>query len=165
MIDVSGIIAKYKGEAVLLDANVLLLLLVGRYDVTLIHPFKRTENFPNEAFPLLVSIVVRFNRIATTPHILAEVSNLAGQLGQPVRTKFFELLSGALTVLDEHHVPCADATAMDCFTRLGLTDAGIARVVQNRFPVLTVDVKLYLHLVARGVDAVNFNHVLDRGWC
>lgn len=69
-----------------------------------------------------------------------------------------------LTIVDEEHVPHTAATAMTCFQRLGLTDAGISHLVRNRYPVLTVDLDLYLHLAHEGVDVVNFNHVRDHGW-
>jgi hypothetical protein len=69
-----------------------------------------------------------------------------------------------LSVIDEHYVAHEEATAISCFIRLGLTDAGIAHLVTGKYPVVTTDLDLYLHLSRNGVDVINFNHFRPFGW-
>lgn len=45
------------------------------------------------------------------------------------------------------------------FPDLGLTDAAILMAARAQCLVLTADLALYLELQARGIDAINFNHV------
>jgi hypothetical protein len=98
------------------------------------------------------------------PDILAEFSNLSGQMAKRTRTEYFSILPQMLSVIDEHHIPHHQATSAECFTRLGLTDAGIAQLVVGKHPVITVDLDLYLYLMDADVDVINFNHIRPHGW-
>jgi hypothetical protein len=55
-----------------------------------------------------------------------EMSNLAGELGEPLRTHVCQTLAEAMKLLPEHHVPSRAASADAAFLRFGLTDALIA---------------------------------------
>jgi hypothetical protein len=164
MSDLSPIIAKYKQSGILVDANLLLLLFIGEYDRNRIAHFKRTSSFTPEDYDLLVRLVKCFAKVISTPHILADLSNLSAQLGEPARTQYFTILPKMLSIIDEHYVPHFKATSSSCFTRLGLTDAGIAHLVMGKHPVVTIDLDLYLYLTDAGVDAINFNHFRPIGW-
>ena len=71
---------RFRGHQVLLDTNLLLLFLVDSYERKRIRNFKRTSTFSEEDFDLLAAFLQAFKKILTTPHILTEVSNLAGSL-------------------------------------------------------------------------------------
>ena len=144
-----------------LDSNVLLLLFVGLHDRSRISTFKNTEKFTPADFDLLVEILASVNAIIVTPHILAEVSNLAGQLGEPARSKLFALIADRLQPFIEEHIPAVAAAASPAFRRLGLTDAAIAILVSQQRPcaVLTTDLDLWIFLTQAGVEATNFNHL------
>jgi hypothetical protein len=45
------------------------------------------------------------------------------------------------------------------FPDLGLTDAAILMAARGKCLVLTADLELHLALQARGIDAINFNHI------
>ena len=159
------VIVRHKAHGVLTDANVLLLLLVGSLDRDRIAKFKNTEKFAPEDYDLLVELLGRFDKIIVTPHILTEVSNLAGQLAQPARqeclTCFGRLI---IETLVEEGVASATAARDPAFSWLGLTDAGIADLVAGKWPVITTDSVLCDLLASRGVDAVNFNTLRRLGW-
>ena len=149
------------GRTLLLDANVLLLLFVGLHDRRRISHFKNTAQFTEEDFDLLVEIVAQFDMIAATPHVLTEVSNLAGQLGEPGRSQLFEGLRTQLTILSEPQVAVASAVTDEGFVRLGVTDAAISVLTRGdpQYVVLTADLDLWIHLTRAGVNAENFNHL------
>lgn len=152
---VDNLIQQYANSGVLIDANLLLLLLVGRIDTDLIQRFKRTDSFVSQDFEVLASIADRFSSIVTTPNILTEVSNLAvGKYQEEISAAFAE----QVTVLDESYIKSSAVTDSEAFRKLGLSDAVICQLGQT-YMVLTVDLSLYLHLNALGIEAVNFNHI------
>jgi hypothetical protein len=74
------LIAKCRANGLFLDSNLLLLLLIGAVERGLVIRFKRTRVFLQEDYDLLCDVVAQFTRVVTTPHVLAEVSNLATAL-------------------------------------------------------------------------------------
>jgi hypothetical protein len=150
-------------RALLLDSNLLLLLTVGRHDYRLISGFKRTAAFTLEDFALLMEIVGQFRALVTTPNVLTEVSNLAGQLTGRTRREVFTTLRDQMEVLEERYVASREASISETFVRLGLTDAALALVGGDDVLVLSVDFDLVGSLQHAGVSAVNFNHLRFRG--
>ncbi|MCL4554842.1 MAG: hypothetical protein M1617_05085 [Actinobacteria bacterium] len=146
----------------ILDSNLLVLLLVGLKNPSLIKQHKRTRAYTVEDFDLLVSRLAGFDRILVTPHVLAECSNLLRQVREPLCEQLTcclkELIEGS--GLDETHVEARNAAAAAVFPRLGLTDSAILEIVSPDIPLLTVDVGLYVSaLNTHGDCAVNFNHL------
>jgi rRNA-processing protein FCF1 len=153
---VAQLMQRYSRAGLLIDTNLLLLYLVGVLDRNRITTFKRTSIYTSDDFDMLDAIMGRFQRVITTPHILAEVSNLGGQLGAPLNRKFFDVLAEAITRLNEQYVPSNDA--MQGYRRLGVTDAGIIHIAHT-YLVLTDDFPLSNYLESRGIDVINFNHL------
>jgi predicted nucleic acid-binding protein len=164
MLDPLGLIEKHRGTGVLIDANLLLLYLVGRVNRERIKTFKRTQAYTLEDFDLLERLVSCFSRLFTTPHVLTEVSNLAGSLVGRERLAIRRLIALLVDEMEE----CFDASRAvvrdACFERLGLTDAAIATLCDHGTMVLTADLDLYLALQTRGADALNFSHIRSLGW-
>jgi rRNA-processing protein FCF1 len=106
----------------------------------------------------------QFDRLATTPNVLTEVSNMAAQIGGEAETKLRLILAALLEVLDERYVPSREACRVEEFRRLGLTDASLLLLAKQEFLVLTDDRHLYTALQKNGVDAINFNHLRDGAW-
>jgi predicted nucleic acid-binding protein len=147
----------------LLDTNVLLLLFVGLWDRPRIQHFKKTEQFTDDDFGLMLEILQGFGQVATTTHILTEISNLSGQHGEPERTAFFNTLAMRISLLPEHHIAAQTVIANPVFVRLGLTDTAIAAIASEAaLEVLTTDAALYTHLSTIGVSVYNFNHIRQR---
>src|SRR5207237_10295950 len=84
-----NLLSRHRGGSILIDTNILLLLFVGAFDRKLIATFKRTATFLPDDFDLLLRLIGLVPRIVTTPHVLAEVNSLSGQLGEPKRTQYF----------------------------------------------------------------------------
>jgi hypothetical protein len=138
MTDAFQLIRKHRGNGLLIDTNLLLLYLVGKTNPGRIANFKRTSRYTVEDFDLLGQIVEQFRTLVTTPHVLTELSNLRDLQGEE-RPAF---RSGFL----------------------GLTDAAIASLSRHSYLFLTDDLNLYLTLLERGVDAINFSYLQQLRW-
>ncbi len=59
-------------------------------------------------------------------------------------------------------VASATAASNNAFGQLGLTDAALFEAVTEGTPLLTVDIELYLQVLAKGQNAaINFAYVQD----
>lgn len=158
------LIAKYRSRGVLLDTNLLLLDVVGRHDPGLIRKHKRTATFSLEDFILLEELLDQFPTIVTTPHILAEVSNLSAQIHGSAIPGLRSAFAGRIQLLDERYCTGRQAVADRHFGRLGITDAGVLTLCQEHFLVLTTDATLATVLQSRGRDAINFRNFSPLSW-
>jgi len=152
---------KHRGKGAFLDANLLLVYAVGRYDRRLLGTFHHTKQF-DEDFEWIERLVLRwFTKIHTTPNILTEVSNLGGKLG----SSFFDEFKTIIAPLVETHCPSVAATEDNKFREVGLTDSIILAVAaKNPSVVLTADFDLYRILRARQIDAININYMRQVRW-
>lgn len=163
--DVASLLSKYASSGILLDTNILLAYVVGRFNVEKLERFKRTNTFTRKDFEFLSRFVQQFHRIVTTPHVLTEVSNLAAHFQEPDRRSCFASFREHLPVLHEiSHPAVSIAKDIDAFERLGITDAAIPAAAAQKFLVLTDDLPLYKTLCNSGVEAINFNHIRLSGW-
>jgi hypothetical protein len=156
-------VQRHQASGLLVDTNLLVLFFVGSFDRAQVGRFKRTRAYAPEDFDLLTRFMGLFQRIVTTPHMLAEVNSLTGQLRSD-RPLLFTLIAARIGVLDERYLPSAMAAAHEAFRRVGLTDTITLLVARREYLVLTDDFELAGVLGKSGVDAINFNHIRTRGW-
>lgn len=153
-------------KALLVDTNLLVLLVVGMADPRQIDRFNRTRAYTRADFELLAEFVNEFELLVTTPHVMTETSNLAGQLAEPLRGRALAVLAGLIVQSDERYYPSATLASEPVYLQLGLTDTAVAHAARDRVAVLTDDLPLYGRLASSGADVFNFNHVrfgsLDR---
>ena len=143
-------------EAVLLDSNLLLLLIVGLSNPRLIAIHKRVDRFTSADFILLQLFVGSFQRILTTPHVLTEVSNLVGSSSGKMRDTIMLQLSSVILTLEEH-TPSAIELCRSKEARIfGLTDAALTRVASQAL-LLTEDGRLARHLASLGITALTLH--------
>ncbi|MDB4906265.1 MAG: hypothetical protein JWO05_1049 [Gemmatimonadetes bacterium] len=146
-------------RAALVDTSLLLVLIVGLVERSLIGRFKRTDTYSEGDLDLLVGELRDFDRLITTPTILAEVSNHLGQLRQPAREEArLRLASMVFNWHEQYEVSSALMTDAE-FTRIGLTDVAICDAAARAHTVFTADFDLYTTLARRGFTVVNFNHL------
>jgi len=155
---------RYQGKGLLIDSNLLLVYFVALFDSELIGRFERTKAFTRESVILLGNFITSFRHLATTPHILTEVSNLSSKLPENVRSEFFRSVAAQIGRLNETYLASSAVSEMPEFARFGLTDAAITGVAKNRYLVLTDDFRLSNFLRSEGQDVVNFNHILQSSW-
>lgn len=145
----------------LIDTNILLLLLVGLCDKTLLGRAKRVQQFGPEDFSILEQFLARFDRLVLSPNILTETDNLARQLPESYHADLALILRQLSTaIIDERHVSLEVIAGIPEFEQVGLTDGSI--FLMQEVVVLSDDFRLVGLLRNRGVEAMNFNHL--RGW-
>ena len=146
-----------------IDANLIVLLVVGLVGRDLIARHRRTRTFDVDDFERLTRAISRVGSVRVTPNTLTGASNLLGQHGEPQRSRLLLKLRALIEQSPEIVVASVDAVRHGEFPRLGLTDAALLEVVSADAPLLTVDLDLYLAALASGDEAaINFNHW--RGW-
>jgi hypothetical protein len=158
-----SLINRNKNKGVIVDANLLLVYIVGCINPDRLSKFTRTSQFDKNSFDLLYNLINEFNLIVATPNILTELCNLLGNLQEPERGKCLALVKNLTKnneIFQEFYVESQIATDESCFTRLELTDSGIAHLAKGKFLVLTIDLDLHLHLLSLGIDSINFNNLL-----
>ena len=149
--------------AVFVDANLLVLLVIGHHDPGLIAKHRRTKAFVLEDYSLLRQVLGRFRGVLVTPNTLTETSNLLSQHGEPVRSSLLKALRRMIYNTREVVVASEQAARNQAFDRLGLTDAALLEIISPETPLLTVDLQLYVEALNGGQNrAFNFNHMRDR---
>ena len=143
-----------------IDANLLVLLIVGRVGEESLAKHSRLQQFVVEDYRILRNLLDRIEQVFVTPNTLTETSNLLAQHGEPERSRLFEQLRSTIEESREIHVVSEVASKNREFRRLGLTDAALLEVATAQTPLLTVDFDLYLAALTTDQDmAVNFRHI------
>jgi rRNA-processing protein FCF1 len=162
--DALEIVRRYLSKGLVIDSNILLLLLVGMYDTSLISQFKRTQKFTSEDYVLLTRLLKLFRVTVTTPNVLTEVNGLTNQLTGRVRETIRERFAATIAEFVEVYVPSVTASLHPAFKNSGLTDAVLAEAAHGKYLVLTDDYQLAGKLQSLGIAALNFNHIRWLSW-
>ena len=146
-------------KRIFLDANLLVLLIVGVTDQELINKHRRLREFDEDDYERLIRLVKQVNQILVTPNTLTEASNLLAYHGEPQRSRFFEVLRILIEEHEEIVVSNRTASQRKEFSRLGLTDAALLEAVSSSTPLITVDSSLYRAAIGKESEcAYNFRH-------
>lgn len=144
---------------IVIDTNLLVLLVVGLTDRKLIDKHKRLQQFEQDDFDLLISLLAKFDQIFVTPHIVTETCNLISQIGDPAKSLVREKLAFLLDTLKEEFQPSSEVAKHNSFLRLGLADCAILDLIKTETPFVTADLGLYLAASKVNHNAVNFTHL------
>jgi rRNA-processing protein FCF1 len=165
---IAGVVQKYKTKGIIVDTNLLILYIVGFYNIDYIERFARVKNkkYSKEDFGALARLISLFKVIFVTPQILAELSNLSfkneknrdfeddnfnGYLVEVIR-----IITGA----KENFSPKEKLMDIAQFCKFGFTDISILDLAQQeRLPVITDDLRLHHLLINLGVDSLNMNTI------
>lgn len=146
---------------VLLDANLVVLLVVGNVSRERIEHHKRLAAYVAEDWDLLIAELSRYDQIVVTPNILTEASNLVRSGDKAYQADFAHVFAELSVTIVEHYVPSETAVFNVDFDRLGLADAASIEVGTKDLTLLTADVGLYLAALRHGHEARNFNHLRE----
>ncbi len=139
------------------DANLLVLLVVGTAQPTLIGRHPRLKQYARNDFDTLIKLLDTVEKVYVTPNTLTETSNLLPYGKKELRQRFFDVLK---SMIQEIVVASEKASTVTEFRRLGLTDAVLVDVACKETPVITVDFDLYHAIASRDYRAVvHFNHL------
>lgn len=150
---------KYRGKRILLDSNLLLLFMVGSFQRNRISTFKRTAQFSESQFDVLVQLMAQFNTVVTTPHVLTEVGNLANSLPENIKPFWCEHFASQTAKLLELLEPAVDIMQETSFNPFGLTDAALHKASADTL-LVTEDIRLSGFLRASGVAVLNLRDVV-----
>jgi hypothetical protein len=155
---------RYRGKAVLLDSNLLLVFLCGALGSSVFKRFKRISAYTPRDYELLAQLLAQFSVLATTPHILTEVGNLANSLPSWHKPDWYRNLAALfepdgnrIRVL-ERWIPAVELMHASEFVSFGITDAAVASLCGEML-LVTEDCRLSSVLQSRGLPAINFNHI------
>lgn len=155
-------IKQYRRKGIIVDTNLLLLALVG--GTSSIVGFKRTRGYSDEDYQLLLKVIDQFEKLVSTPHILAEVSNLTNGIYGSKLHDFYTTLKESLSTIIEIHNPALDISRDYELSPYGLTDVGIVAAAKDNYLVLTDDLRVAGFAHQHCVDVVNFNHIREASW-
>jgi hypothetical protein len=151
------LIARHRRPGVVVDANLLLLLLVGEWSIAHVETFRRTRShFVAADFARLGDLLHPLDRLVTTVHILTEVSNLASQTEGREKAGLYRVLAGGFSRLEVRDVPLPTLLAMPEFFKYGLTDAALVELARRGHLILTIDFPLSNYVQSLGLAAINY---------
>ena len=144
-----------------IDANLLVLLLVGRVSTKIIPRHRRLADYTVADYDALAALVGRADRIFVTPNTLTEASNLLRQHAEPERTRLMRGLAYLIDESEEIVIASGQASANPHFAGLGLADAVLLESVSAQTPLITVDMALYLAALEQEENAAfNFREFM-----
>jgi len=153
---------RHRAPGLLLDANLLLVWVIGSVDPGLVRNFRRTRNnYEPTDYDLLAFFVRAFPQLLITPNVLTEVSNLLGHPGGPLQQKVFQSMQGLIPGFDERYIESRLATQERCFPSLGLSDAVLLSFAREGALVLTDDGPLYGWLLSEKLPCCTLNQLWD----
>ena len=147
---------------VLLDANILVLLAVGTASPDYIAVHKNTaDKFGIDDFALIAEIMADFSEIVVIPHVVAEASNLVGQIGNPRKALIQGALADWVSRVLELPIPSRDGIVHKEHLDLGITDAVLVHLcgidLAGAVPtLLTIDEPLANRAASLGYAVIDY---------
>ena len=148
-------------KRVLLDANLVVLLVVGNVGRERIASHKRLSAYRAEDWDLLVNELAPYGQIVFTPNILSEASNFLRSGDKKLQKQFATMFARLTLDNHEHYLPSKDVVVHPEFADLGLTDTACLQIEDQEITLLTADAGLYVAAMRQGLPATNFNHLRD----
>lgn len=142
----------------LVDANLLVLLIVGNVRRSLIKRHRRLKSYTVADYDLLLSQFGPETKIYVTPNTLTETSNLLPFGSDDLSYLLFAELRSMIEDSEEIVVLSKAASRVPEFRWLGLTDAVMVEIASSDIPLITSDLMLWSAIAGRDpYAAINFN--------
>jgi hypothetical protein len=126
-------------QTIALDANLLVLLVVGLTNPGYIEKHRRLKAYRVEDFEILAHTIAESAGVVVTPNALSEASNLLRQIEDPARTAIGAAFQRLISNTKELYIESAAASARNEFLRFGLADNVLLEVAKNNIVVVSVD--------------------------
>lgn len=150
-------------RSLLVDANLLVLLVVGLANEGWIRSHKALSAYDRRDFQALKTFMGFFDTLCVTPNTLTECSNLGRQIGGQAKRGISLTLGALIRTATERHLGSIEVCEGEDYARLGLTDAVLLALMNEKMTLLTADLDLYLAACAIDPErAFNFNHLPHR---
>ena len=90
---------------ILIDANALVVLLLGFMNPSLINTHKRPSIYEKQDFDDLVFVIEKFENLLVLPNVWTEVDNLLNNFTGNRRYLYIEKLTETLKLVSERYIP------------------------------------------------------------
>jgi hypothetical protein len=155
------LVGRHRRTGVLIDANLLVMLMIGEIDPSHIAKYERTNKYEEVDYEFLSSLLGTNVSLVVTPHVAAEVSNLGNKLTGKYHEDFLRLLDVFIQRCRERWTEARFVVGDPDYLRLGLTDAGLLGMKRNSPLVITDDLDLYLALETRRRPTIKYAHLME----
>ena len=163
--NINSLINEYRPRGIIIDTVIMLVYIVGSYDLDYISQFKRTDEYCAEDHKTISYVLSRFSRKVVTPHILAELSNLSVQARKEEREDYFKTFRGLLKRTSEDYIGKDIVLSFPLFPKIGVTDLGIIEAAkENNYLVFTNDKDLVGQAKKKGVNVLRLNDIRTLHW-
>lgn len=151
-------------KKLILDTNLLLLLFVGTCDINFLPICNSTSKYTKNHYEILLKIFRFFDaEIVVTPHIIAELSNIAiRDIKEPKIHYFLRLVVDKLRNYKEEHVALGQLLGIkiNLLARYGFPDLSIIETAKKIDAIiLTDDISLALYSDSFNVRSIKFGAV------
>lgn len=157
--------SKKKYDGLLVDTNVMLLFIVGKYDLDYIEnfPFRRTAHYSKEDFEKLLNVFSRFKKIIITPHTLTELYHLSEKVHSFKIEEYFNVFINVLLGFDEIYVDKNIILETPNLHKFGVADFAILSLASDKkYLVLSDDYKLSGLLRSKNIDSLSIYDVREK---
>ncbi|MES2226141.1 MAG: hypothetical protein V4480_05045 [Patescibacteria group bacterium] len=161
---------KYRPTGLIIDTNVLLLFLVGKYkpeyikECGLLH--NSDKSYSLEDFRLLENIVSHFRKIIVTPQVIAEISKHSADIRKGIGDeKFSHYLKSLIKffgIAEERYQEafCLWGMEIHILANFGFTDMTLLELAKrDQLPILTDDRRFYAHTYNEKVAVIKFEYI------
>ena len=142
---------------VVVDTNLLLLMLVGRYDPKKLPAFRSTQKYSIRILEILEDLASLFRKIYATSNILTEVDNLSRQVAKAEWNGIGTALQTFAQETTEVQFPSNQLLAHEAHRGIGVTDCSILELATKDILVVTDDLRLTAQLERRRLGVINLS--------
>jgi hypothetical protein len=154
---IGHLLSKHKSKGAVIDSNLLLLVVIGAYDIRSIGR-GRTEKYTPNDYRLMLRVINFLERVIITPNIITEVDNLARQTALD-KVRLARAIRNIWNKISEVYLPSETAISSAHYEKSGITDTHILAMASEYNLIITDDLPLYHWLETLRRDAVNINHI------
>lgn len=134
----------------LIDANSLIVLILGLIDPTQISKNKRTSIYSEKDFLKLLHVIHSLDELITIPNVWTEVDNLLNRGGY-LKYDYIMQLKALMNNTQERYLGSDVALSRDEFWNLGLTDTLLLELSKECDLLITSDSDLSDFAYANGI--------------
>ncbi len=147
-------------KKLIIDANLLLLLVIGAVDERAhIKNSKRLNGLTEDHYQDVLTVMGMADEVAITPYIATEVSNLIDLNGE-AKDKAFEIARRLFSEFKQINSEIQTDTQGDTFLFFGLTDNSLIGLV-DEYLIFTNDKRLSVPLFAKNPQNVLLLSMVD----
>lgn len=157
----SAMYGEPKSTRLVVDANLLVLLVVGMKRPDLIGKDKHIKDFSPSDYDLLCGALSGLSELLVTPNVVMECSNLIGDKESEAfaRDSLRRLLESDEVLVSENYVRSVGAAQRNEYKYLGVADCANLCLLDKRTALLTCDNKLADAAKRINPEPENFNHL------